>query len=84
MAAKTTLERQSTNEYILFRQRSCCSAQMMVDKHVIKMILESAQMLCSAKRKLDGIPYYAKTKNGRKIKRYKLTDRDWETGSQSK
>ena len=48
------------------------AAQMMVDKHVIKMILESAQMLCSAKRKLDGIPYYAKTKNGRKIKRYKL------------
>ena len=32
------------------------AAQMMVDKHVIKMILESAQMLCSAKRKLDGIP----------------------------
>ena len=40
------------------------AAQMMVDKHVIKMILESAQMLCSAKRKLDGTPYYAKTKNG--------------------
>ena len=48
------------------------AAQMMVDKHVIKMILESAQMLCSAKRKLDGIEYYAKTKNGRKIKRYRL------------
>ena len=48
------------------------AAQMMVDKHVIKMILESAQMLCSAKRKLDGTPYYAKTKNGRKIKRYRL------------
>ena len=48
------------------------AAQMMVDKHVIKMILESAQMLCSAKRKLDGVEYYAKTKNGRKIKRYRL------------
>ena len=48
------------------------AAQMMCDKHIIKMILESAQMLCSAKRKLDGIEYYAKTKNGRKIKRYKL------------
>ena len=36
------------------------AAQMMVDKHVIKMILESAQMLCSAKRKRWGIPYYAK------------------------
>ena len=48
------------------------AAQMMCDNHIIKMILESAQMLCSAKRKLDGIEYYAKTKNGRKIKRYKL------------
>ena len=48
------------------------AAQMMCDKHIVKMILESAQMLCSAKRKLDGTPYYAKTKNGRKIKRYKL------------
>ena len=37
------------------------AAQMMCDKHIIKMILESAQMLCSAKRKLDGIEYYAKT-----------------------
>jgi len=48
------------------------AAEMSCDKHVIKMILESAQMLCSAKRRLDGIEYYAKTKNGRKIKRYRL------------
>ena len=46
------------------------AAQMMCNKHIPKMILESAQMLCSAKRKLDGTPYYDKTKNGRKIKRY--------------
>ena len=48
------------------------AAEMSCDKHVIKMILESAQMLCSAKRRLDGVEYYAKTKNGRKIKRYRL------------
>jgi hypothetical protein len=36
------------------------------------MILESAQMLCTAKRVLDGTPYEDKTKNGRKIKRWRL------------
>jgi hypothetical protein len=44
----------------------------MCDKHIIKMILESAQMLCTAKRVLDGTPYEDKTKNGRKIKRWRL------------
>ena len=48
------------------------AAQMMCDKHIIKMILESAQMLCTAKRVLDGTPYDDKTKNGRKIKRWRL------------
>tara|TARA_Y100000004_G_scaffold5623_1_gene6568 strand:+ start:53 stop:634 length:582 start_codon:yes stop_codon:yes gene_type:complete len=48
------------------------AAKMMCDKHIIKMILESAQMLCSAKRMLDGTEYYDKTKNGRKIKRWRL------------
>ena len=48
------------------------AAKMMCDKHIIKMILESAQMLCSAKRVLDGTEYYDKTKNGRKIKRWRL------------
>ena len=31
--------------------------QMMCDKHIVKMILESAQMLCTAKRVLDGTEY---------------------------
>ena len=48
------------------------AAEMMCDKHIIKMILESAQMLCTAKRVLDGTEYTAKTKNGRNIKRWKL------------
>ena len=47
------------------------AAQMMCDKHIVKMILESAQMLCTAKRALDGTEYYDKTKNGRKIKRWR-------------
>ena len=33
------------------------AAQMMCDKHVVKMILESAQMLCTAHRVLDGEEY---------------------------
>ena len=48
------------------------AAQMMCDKHIVKMILESAQMLCTVKRVLDGTPYDDKTKNGRKIKRWRL------------
>jgi len=48
------------------------AAKMLLDKHVVKMILESAQMLCTVKRVLDGTEYMAKTKNGRNIKRWKL------------
>ena len=48
------------------------AAKMMCDKHIIKMILESAQMLCTAKRVLDGKEYFSTTKNGRKIKRWRL------------
>ena len=33
------------------------AAQMQCDKHVVKMILESAQMLCTAHRVLDGDDY---------------------------
>jgi hypothetical protein len=48
------------------------AAQMSCDKHIVKMILESAQMLCTAKRVLDGTEYMDKTKNGRNIKRWRL------------
>lgn len=47
------------------------AAKMSIDKHVCKMIIESAQMLSTAHRILDGIEYYDKTSNGRKIKRWK-------------
>lgn len=45
------------------------SAQMMCDKHVVKMILESAQLLSTAHRVLDGSPYIEKT-GKRSIKRW--------------
>jgi len=47
------------------------AAKMLIDRHVVKMIVESAQMLSTAHRILDGTEYYDKTKNGRKIKRWK-------------
>ena len=44
------------------------AAQLSCDKHVVKMILESAQMLCTVKRVLDGTEYTDLTKNGEKLK----------------
>lgn len=50
------------------------AAQWMVDKHVVKMILESAQLLSTAHRLLDGVEYVGTTATGRKAKRWKLED----------
>lgn len=50
------------------------AAEMMVDKHVVKMILETAQLLCTAHRLLDGTEYIETTEKGRKIKRWLLPD----------
>ena len=47
------------------------AAQMSCDKHCVKMIVESAQMLSTAHRMIDGNLYTDKTKAGRKIKRWK-------------
>lgn len=46
------------------------SAKAMTDKHIVKMILESAQMLCTAHRVLDGYPTIFTNDKGRKITRY--------------
>ena len=50
-------------------------ARMHVDKHVVKMIVEYAQLLSTAHRVLDGTETIEKTKNGRKIKRYRFTNK---------
>lgn len=44
------------------------------DKHVVKMILEECQMLCSAHRILDGVETIGQSKTGRKAKRWVLDD----------
>lgn len=49
------------------------AAQWMVDKHVVKMILESAQLLSTAHRVLDG-KEWVDASSGRRIKRWELGD----------
>jgi len=50
------------------------AAQWMVDKHVVKMILESAQLLSTSHRVLDGREVVGKSKTGRNAKRWILDD----------
>jgi hypothetical protein len=49
-------------------------AQMHNNKHTIKMILEYSQLLSTAHRVLDGEEYFELTANGRRIKRWELSD----------
>lgn len=50
------------------------AAKSLVDKHVIKQILESAQLLSTAHRVLDGVETKQVTDAGRSVKRYALND----------
>jgi hypothetical protein len=49
-------------------------AQQHVDKHVVKMILESAQLLSTAHRLLDGEPVLRLSAQGRQRKYWQLPD----------
>ena len=49
-------------------------AEMHNDKHVVKMILESCQLLSTAHRLLDGVETPSKSKTGRNVKRWVLND----------
>jgi hypothetical protein len=46
------------------------AARAMTDKHVVKMVLESAQLLSTAHRVLDGLPMTKMSKSGAKLTRY--------------
>ena len=46
------------------------AAQMLCDKHVPKMIVESAQMLSTVHRMLDGEPVKRPSKSGKTIQTY--------------
>jgi hypothetical protein len=49
-------------------------AEMHVDKHVCKMVIEYAQLLCTSHRVLDGEEYRRLTANNRSIKAWRLPD----------
>lgn len=61
------------NIFFLSNNPKECAAQH-VDKHVVKMTLEYGQLMSTAHRVLDGIPYYGKTANNRNIQRWLLPD----------
>ena len=46
------------------------SAQEMCDKHVVKMIVEYAQLMSTAHRVLDGDQYEGRSRAGRRIRRW--------------
>lgn len=50
------------------------AAQYHCDKHVVKMILESAQLLSTAHRVLDGAYYTRLSASGRKLAGYELEE----------
>ena len=50
------------------------AAQLQCDRHVVKMIVESAQMLSTAHRMIDGKLIETRTKTGRKGRHYELPD----------
>lgn len=50
------------------------AARCLVDRHCVKMILESAQLLSTAHRMLDGREIVGQSKTGRKAKRWVLDD----------
>lgn len=50
------------------------AAEVMINKHVVKMIVESAQLLSTAHRVLDGYEEIHLSKNNRRLKRWMHPD----------
>ena len=61
------------NIFYLHEDPTTC-AQQHVDKHVVKMILEYAQLLSTAHRLIDGVETVGLSNSGRKAKRWVLPD----------
>lgn len=61
------------NIFFLDKDPAVC-AKMHVDKHVVKMVIEYAQLLSTAHRIIDGDMYIGKTTLGRNIKRWRHPD----------
>ena len=50
------------------------NAKWHIDKHIVKMPIEYAQLMSTAHRILDGDMYWDRTANNRRIKRWRLND----------
>lgn len=61
------------NIFYLSKDPKVC-AEEHCDKHVVKMILEYAQLLSTAHRFLDGVPKKELSASGRNVVRYSLDD----------
>ena len=57
------------NIFLLHENQTLC-AQQHCDKHVVKMVIEYAQLMSTAHRVLDGDQYEDRTAAGRRIKRW--------------
>lgn len=66
------------NIFYLHEDPKTC-AEMHCDKHVVKMILEYAQLLSTAHRVLDGDPSIELSVSGRKVKRWRLKNPDMDS-----
>jgi len=67
------------NVFYLDKDPKRC-AEYHLDKHVVKMIIEYAQLMSTAHRILDGEEYTDLTANNRKIKRWRMADEKYENG----
>ena len=61
------------NIFYLHEDPKTC-AEMHIDKHCVKMIIEYAQLMSTAHRMLDGLEYEGRTKTGRRVKRWLCED----------
>ena len=59
------------NIFFLSKDPQECAHQH-CDKHVVKMVIETAQLLSTAHRLLDGTEWTDRTANNRRIKRWRL------------
>lgn len=61
------------NIFYLHNDPKVC-AEFHNDRHLVKMVLETCQLLSTAHRILDGTQIEAKSKTGRNVKRWKLNN----------
>jgi len=74
LETRTRVRKEIMNIFYLDEDPTIC-AEMHCDKHVVKMIIEYAQLMSTAHRVLDGKKYIDDS-SGRRIQRWRLQDND--------